>query len=226
MHQDSCIIDADIQTDQERIAKPDPTMLTEASKGYDRLVAKLLSPSASVGLQYLSRELVSDFKSWYGQGAFPCRFRTCLQHSKGFFTEKERNIHEQVHAPHLFCSEASCPYATSIGFRTANLLKKHTKNYHSPTSIPIPRFRAQPMTIDYGEDTQLSRRRARADKMRAVNNQRLPTPIISKELYDDTSSQPKSGHDVLKTLFEAAAEQNFPPAQRQSAGKSLEPTEL
>ena len=124
----------------------DPTLFTEVSNSYNAITHELLALDSEVRFPNVPGGHIRNFRATYGDTPYPCRLLGCSQRSMGFATENERNQHERIHQPRLFCEDLSCPFASAGGFRTAAQLKKHVRLYHK-SDLSIPAFfpRSKPL---------------------------------------------------------------------------------
>ncbi|RFU29393.1 hypothetical protein B7463_g6916, partial [Scytalidium lignicola] len=107
----------------------DPTVLTEISQRYTKLVGYILELDTSRLSETFQPEMIAEFKQRHSETAFPCRYRFCSRASSGFRTEKEREIHETSHRPRIKCLIASCEFHI-FGFGSQQALDRHNSQYH------------------------------------------------------------------------------------------------
>lgn len=118
-----------------------------------------------------------DFRAMQTTHPFTCTLATCARKSEGFSSMQERDEHELSHKPRIMCSEASCPFATTIGFATKAQLNRHVKKYHKtgPLLIPaFPRPRLERSVSDVIETISPARQPGRIQALRTAFQAQYP----------------------------------------------------
>jgi hypothetical protein len=112
-------------------------VFTNISAKYQSIVGQLISPGGETNFPDLAT-FFPDFRAMQTARPFICTFANCPRKSEGFPSIQERDAHEHSHRPRIMCGEASCQFATAIGFASKAQLNRHTKKYHQvgPRSIP------------------------------------------------------------------------------------------
>jgi hypothetical protein len=123
-------------------------VFTIVSTKYQSIVEQLISPDGETNFPDLAI-FFPDFRAMQTARPFVCTFAKCPRKSDGFPSIQERDAHEHSHRPRIMCGEASCQFATAIGFASKAQLNRHIKKYHQvgPRSIPTfpqPRLGKRP----------------------------------------------------------------------------------
>ena len=106
----------------------DPTLFTEVSQTYDKIVNELLQPEEDPQIDGVPERLITQFRKIYGSGAYRCRAIAC---SYGFKSIAQRSEHEALAHPVIYyCSKKSCKYSKSPGFLTLSGRDLHVRTQH------------------------------------------------------------------------------------------------
>jgi hypothetical protein len=114
-------------------------VFTIISSKYQSIMEQLISPDGETRFPDLAT-FFPDFRAMQTARPFICTFARCPRNSEGFPSIQERDAHEHSHRPRIMCGEASCQFATAIGFASRAQLNRHTKKYHQAGPRSIPAF--------------------------------------------------------------------------------------
>ena len=114
-----------------------PSLFCQVKARYNVIADNLLAPDAEMTYPFLDASTLHIFKLLYVNSGFRCRKPECRFGLDGFSTADARDAHERTHDLRLQCIERSCPFNSSIGFRTAKDLRNHNRKYHADKAEPV-----------------------------------------------------------------------------------------